>query len=112
MIVKTTVTQGETHPPSERSLSSRKLWAFLTRRADSGLPELERLARTVDTRWPQIETFLLTGITNAFGKGHNRVIKLTSRCAYGFRNADNQRLRTRCVTTRRGRGCLNPAQNR
>jgi hypothetical protein len=82
MIVKTTVTQGETHPP-ERSRISWKLWVFLTWRADSGLPELERLARTIDTWWPQIEAFLLTGITNAASKGHNRVIKLTSRCAYG-----------------------------
>lgn len=32
--------------------------------------------------------------------------------AYGFRNPVNQRLRTRCATTRRGRGCLNPAQLR
>lgn len=101
---------ARTHP--ERSLTSRKLWTFLTWCADSGLPELERLARTIDAWWPQIEAFLLTGITNAASEGHNRVVKLTARCAYGFRNADNQRLRTRCVTTRRGRGCLNPAQDR
>ena len=101
---------ARTHP--ERSLICQKLWKFLTWCADSGLPELERLARTIDTWWPQIEAFLVTGITNAASEGHNRVVKLTARCAYGFRNADNQRLRTRCVTTRRGRGCLNPAQDR
>ncbi|MEV4179475.1 hypothetical protein [Nonomuraea sp. NPDC049709] len=28
---------------------------------------------------------------------------------YGFRNPENQRLRTRCATTRRGRGHLDPA---
>lgn len=47
-----------------------------------------RLARRVDTWWPQIEAFLLTGIANAASKGHSR------------------------VATRRGRGCLNPAQDR
>ncbi|WP_369123207.1 hypothetical protein [Streptomyces triticisoli] len=40
----------------------------------------------------------------------NRVIKLIARNAFGFRNADSQRLRTRCVTTRRARGHLRTAQ--
>ncbi|MFE7976147.1 hypothetical protein [Streptomyces shenzhenensis] len=40
----------------------------------------------------------------------NRVIKLVARNAFGFRNADNQRLRTRCVTTRPARGHLRTAQ--
>jgi transposase len=37
------------------------------------------------------------------------VIKLVARSAFGFRNADSQRLRTRCVTTRRARGHLRTA---
>jgi transposase len=36
----------------------------------------------------------------------NRVIKTIARDAYGFRNPGNQRLRTRCATTRRARGHL------
>lgn len=32
------------------------------------------------------------------------------RAAHGFRNPANQRLRTRCVTTRRARGHLRTAQ--
>ncbi|MFC9632330.1 transposase [Streptomyces mirabilis] len=46
------------------------------------------------------------GITNAGSEGTNRVIKTTSREAYGSRNPGNQRLRTRCATTRRARGHL------
>lgn len=41
--------------------------------------------------------------------GINRMIKLAARAAHGFRNPTNQRLRTRCVTTRRARGHLHPA---
>ncbi|MEV2215490.1 transposase [Streptomyces sp. NPDC050997] len=50
-----------------------------------------------------------TGHSNAKSEGINRVIKLVARHAFGFRNADNQRLRTRCVTTRRARGHLRTA---
>ena len=76
---------------------------------DSGVAEVQRLAATVATWWPQIEAFIHTGITNAASEGINRVVKLEARTAYGFRNPANQRLRTPCATTRRGRGCLNPA---
>ncbi|WP_442945895.1 transposase [Nonomuraea sp. LPB2021202275-12-8] len=53
--------------------------------------------------------FIHTGITNAGSEGTNRVIKTVARDAYGFHNPELQRLRTRCATTRRDRGQLNPA---
>jgi transposase len=84
------------------------LYRFYRRCAQSGLPELERLATTVETWWPEILAFIHTGITNAGSEGTNRVIKTVARDAYGFRNPVNQRLRTRCATTRRSRGHLNP----
>jgi transposase len=87
---------------------SRLLHRFYQRCADSGLPELDRLATTVQTWWPEILAFLHTGITNAGSEGTNRVIKTVARDAYGFRNPVNQRLRTRCATTRKARGHLNP----
>ncbi|MFE1879163.1 transposase [Streptomyces diastatochromogenes] len=74
--------------------------------ADADLPELHRLATTVGTWWPEILAFLHTGITNVGSEGTNRVIKTIARDAYGFRNPGNQRLRTRCATTRRARGHL------
>jgi transposase len=92
-----------------RGIISDRLTRFYVRCADSGLPELERLASTVSTWWPQILAFLLTGVTNAGSEGTNRVIKTVARDAYGFRNPENQRLRTRCATTRKARGYLNPA---
>ncbi|WP_167627010.1 transposase [Micromonospora cremea] len=71
------------------------------------MPELERLATTVEVWWPQNLAFLHAGITNAGSKGTNRVIKTVAGDAYGFRNPNNQRLRTRCVTTRNTCGHLN-----
>ncbi|WP_020547434.1 transposase, partial [Nonomuraea coxensis] len=73
------------------------------------LPELVTLAETVASWWKEIEAFLLTGITNAKSEGTNRVIKLEARCAYGFRNPANQRLRSRCATTRESRNRAIPA---
>lgn len=84
-------------------------WKFLTWCADSDIPEVRTLATTVDRWWPEIAAFIDTGHSNAKSEGINRVIKLVARNAFGFRNADSQRLRTRCVTTRRARGHLNPA---
>ena len=84
-------------------------WRFLTWCADSDIPEVRTLATTVDRWWPEIAAFIDTGHSNARSEGINRVIKLVARNAFGFRNADSQRLRTRCVTTRRTRGHLRTA---
>jgi transposase len=92
-----------------RQTVARLLHRFYTRCANSDLLELHRLATTVETWWREILAFLHTGITNAGSEGTNRVIKTVARDAYGFRNPENQRLRTRAATTRRHRGHLNPA---
>ncbi|WP_206352693.1 ISL3 family transposase [Streptomyces sp. Z423-1] len=84
-------------------------WKFLTWCADSEIPEVRQLATTVDRWWTEIAAFITTGHSNAKSEGINRVIKLVARAAHGFRNTANQRLRTRCVTTRRARGYLHPA---
>jgi len=93
----------------DRESIARLLHRFYARCADSGLLELHRLATTIETWWPEVLAFLHTGITNAGSEGTNRVIKTVARDAYGFRNPENQRLRTRTATTRRHRGHLNPA---
>lgn len=85
-------------------------WKFLTWCADSDIPEVRQLATTVDRWWPEIAALFDTGHSNAKSEGINRVIKLVARNAFGCRNPANQRLRTRCVTTRRARGHLRTAQ--
>lgn len=60
----------------------------------------------VSTWWPETLAGITTGITNAASEGINRLIKTDARCAFGYRNPANQRLRARCATTRRARGHL------
>ncbi|GGS93551.1 hypothetical protein GCM10010254_11940 [Streptomyces chromofuscus] len=83
-------------------------WKFLTWCADSEVPEVRQLAVTLDCWWPEIAAFIATGHSNATSEGVKRMIKLCARNTHGFRNPTNQRLRTRCVTTRRARGHLAP----
>ena len=64
----------------------RGLWAFYRWCADAQIPELTRLAETIETWWSAIEVFLTTGITNARTEGTNRLIKQVKRAACGFRN--------------------------
>jgi transposase len=90
----------------DRTTISRLLTAFYESAAASGLPEMERLATTVSTWWPQILAAITTGVTNAASERINRAIKTDARCAYGYRNPVNQRRRARCATTRRSRGHL------
>ncbi len=97
---------SRSHP--DREQIHDLLHRFYRRCADADIPELHRLATTVETWWPEILAFLNTGITNAGSEGTNRVIKTIARDAYGFRNPVNQRLRTRTATTRKTHGHLNP----
>jgi transposase len=62
---------------------------FLTWCADIDIPEVRRLAVTVDRWWTEIAAFIDTGYNNSNSKGINRVIKLVARNAFGFRNADS-----------------------
>jgi len=90
-------TGGQRHDISER-LHRFNAWC-----ADSAIPELERLAATVEAWWPEVLAFLQTGVTNAGTEATNRTIKTVARTAYGFRNLDNQRRRVRFACTRRHR---------
>jgi transposase len=89
-----------THTDASRHRISQHLWVFYRWCADTDIPELHRLARTVQAWWPQTEAFILTGVTNATSEGVNRLIKLEGRNAFGFRNPVNQRLRSRCASIR------------
>ncbi len=85
---------------ASRHRISHRLWVFYRWCADTDIPELHRLATTVQSWWPQIEAFIRTGVTNAASEGVNRLIKLEARNAFGFRNPVNQRLRSRCASVR------------
>ena len=91
---------------AERAQISALLTRFYESASASRLPEMERLANTVSTWWPEILAAITIGITNAASEGINRLIKTDARCAFGYRNPANQRLRARSATTRRTRGHL------
>jgi len=93
-LLATARTGGQRHDVSER------LFRFNTWCADSDVPELERLAATIEAWWPEVLGFLQTGVTNAGTEATNRTVKTVARTAYGFRNLDNQRRRVRYACTR------------
>ncbi len=82
---------------------SHRLWRFYDWCGQAGIPEVTALAETVAAWWPEIETFLSLGITNAATEGTNRVVKQVKRNAYGFRNKNHYRDRVRLHCTRPGR---------
>jgi transposase len=63
-----------------------RLGRFYDLAAQANVPELERLAGTVETWWPAIEAYLRLRVTNARTEGYNRKIKQIKRVSCGFRN--------------------------
>ncbi|NKY21039.1 ISL3 family transposase [Tsukamurella spumae] len=83
-----------------------RLYQFYTWCADAELPELTRLATTIEAWWPAILAFIDTGITNARTEGMNRLVKQVKRVACGFRNTENSRRRIRFHCTRAQRASI------
>lgn len=77
-----------------------RLYRFYSWCANTKIPELHRLATTIETWWPAILAFLHTGLTNARTEGYNRLVKQVKRVACGFRNTENSRRRIRFHCTR------------
>ena len=77
-----------------------RLYRFYNWCADADIPELHRLATTIETWWPAILAFLHTGLSNARTEGFNRLVKQVKRVACGFRNTENSRRRIRFHCTR------------
>ncbi|SOJ54263.1 hypothetical protein MSIMFB_01762 [Mycobacterium simulans] len=84
-------------------LTRHRLHRFLARCVDSQISDLLILAATVDQRWPEINAFIATGITNARTKGYNRLLKRGSRVGCGFRNRENAARRIRFHSTSKQR---------
>ena len=76
-----------------RERAERALTALTDHLADSSLPELQTLRRTL-MRWRrEILTYFDTGLTNGRTEGFNNKAKLVKRRAYGYRSFRNYRLR-------------------
>ncbi len=88
---------GDTHLTRHRS------HRFLTWCFDSNVPELLTPAKTIDAWWPEINAFVLTGITNARTEGYNRLVKTVNTRPAGSGNRENsaRRIRFHCTRTQR-----------
>lgn len=77
--------------------AKRRLWRVLDRCARSDVPELLRLARTLDAWSDELLAYWTTtgsrGVSNGPTEATNALIKKVKRVGHGFRNFDNYRLR-------------------
>jgi hypothetical protein len=67
--------------------------ALLRRLRDADMPEITRLASTIETWWPAIHVALTEHVSNARTESFNRIIKQVKRVGCGFRNMDNYQRR-------------------
>ncbi|MBW3640115.1 MAG: ISL3 family transposase [Actinobacteria bacterium] len=77
--------------------AKQRLWRILDRCARSEVPELLRLARTLDTWREEVLAYWTStgsrGVSNGPTEATNALIKKVKRVGHGFRNFDNYRLR-------------------
>jgi transposase len=77
-----------------REHADRRLHRWLVHCADSNIPELHRLASTIDAWRPELLAYFDTGgVSNGPTEAMNLLIKKIKRTGHGFRNFDNYRLR-------------------
>jgi transposase len=78
----------------DRARAKQHLYAWLVHCADAGIPELQRLARTIDSWRDELLAYFDTDrISNGPTEAINLLIKKVKRIGHGFRNFDNYRLR-------------------
>ena len=74
--------------------AEKQLLAWFTMVAEHEIPELVRLAKTLDAWRPELLAYFDTGgVSNGPTKATNALIKKVKRIGHGFRNFDNYRLR-------------------
>jgi len=77
-----------------RESAERRLYRWLVHCADSDVPELHRLASTIDGWRDELLAYFDTaGVSNGPTEAMNLLIKKVKRTGHGFRNFDNYRLR-------------------
>jgi len=79
---------------TDTETAARMLHTWFERCADSNVPELHRLARTIDAWRDEFLAYFTTGgVSNGPTEALNLLIKKVKRVGHGFRNFDNYRLR-------------------
>jgi transposase len=78
----------------DRARAAQALYRWLASCADADIPELTRLARTIDSWRTELLAYFTTGgVSNGPTEAINLLIKKIKRVGHGFRNFDNYRLR-------------------
>jgi transposase len=78
----------------DRARAEQHLYRWLAYCADAAIPELTRLARTIDSWRVELLAYFDTGgLSNGPTEAINLLIKKIKRVGHGFRNFDNYRLR-------------------
>jgi transposase len=78
----------------DRARAAAALYRWLAYCADAEIPELSRLARTIDSWRSELLAYFDTdGVSNGPTEAINLLIKKIKRVGHGFRNFDNYRLR-------------------
>jgi transposase len=81
------------HAP-DRARAEHALYQWLTYCAEANIPELTRLARTIDSWHTELLAYFDTaGLSNGPTEAINLLIKKIKRVGHGFRNFHNYRLR-------------------
>jgi transposase len=79
---------------TDRARAAHALYRWLDYCAQAEIPELTRLARTIDSWRPELLAYFTTGgVSNGPTEAINLLIKKIKRVGHGFRNFDNYRLR-------------------
>ena len=79
---------------TSRAEAQQRLYRWFMHCADSEVPELHRLARTIDAWTDELLAYFDTdGISNGPTEAMNLLIKRIKRVGFGFRNFNNYRLR-------------------
>jgi transposase len=79
---------------ADRDRAQQGLYRWLAYCADADVPELTRLARTIDSWHAEFLAYFDTGrVSNGPTEAVNLLIKKIKRVGHGFRNFDNYRLR-------------------
>jgi transposase len=77
----------------DRARAAQALYRRLVYCADAAIPELTRLARTIDSWRTELLAYFDTGVSNGPTEAINLLIKKIKRVGHGFRNFANYRLR-------------------
>ena len=79
---------------ASRGEAEARLYSWFVHCADSGVPELRRLATTIDSWTSEFLAYFTTGgLSNGPTEAMNLLIKKIKRVGHGFRNFNNYRLR-------------------